>query len=633
MDLKSLLDEAAQAKPSTTNVVAPASGPRVDVAAWLEAHGIDHQGPKEEPDGKAIWALRCPWSAPDCQKDWPAFVIQFPDGGATGGCHHNGCAGRGLRDLMYCYEPLPEPSAEDRQRWDAMVERAAGLEPDRLFFWGQDVIRGLRDMDRGVLTALLLESAFVYDDQQGTAWLDSQSVAQDRGYAEWLIGKALEPVPVGVGGQGQPTVEAALAFPKTTNWKKYALNDEDRPIPTLYGNLRLALSNLGFEFFYDEFRDQRWFSENGGPRLKLEDPHVGRMHELIQSREGFTPKIEQLGTTIETLCREGSFHPVRRYLDDCQMKWDGKGRVDRWLVDYCGVKDEPHVRAVSRILFVAAVRRVRRPGTPFSRMPILEGEQGRGKSSVLRALVPEPDWFSDDAPLHGTAKDMIEALRGKWIVEVCELDSMSRAEVTRMKANLSRTEDRARGAYQKHVQEVSRCFVLIGTTNEIKYLEDMTGNIRYWPMETSGALKWQETARDRDQLWAEAAVLEAAGESVELDQRHWDAWKTEQSERSAGDPWMDKLHDELPAAGNILPSEIYRLLGVEVARRSTKDSRRIGKILRSLGWASLTRSVSGKVVRVWSVPGDKGLVAPWYRCEELADGKVTHLVEDKAAVF
>jgi predicted P-loop ATPase len=126
------------------------------------------------------------------------------------------------------------------------------------------------------------------------------------------------------------------------------------------------------------------------------------------------------------------------------------------------------------------------------------------------------EWFCDDLPMSANGKQVIEQTVGKWIVEVAELSGMRKTEIEHLKALLSRQTDRARPAYGRLPTEKRREFILIGTTNDDKYYKDLTGNRRFWPVK---APKFDLPAlrRDRDQLWAEAALREAAGESTRLD--------------------------------------------------------------------------------------------------------------------
>jgi predicted P-loop ATPase len=151
-------------------------------------------------------------------------------------------------------------------------------------------------------------------------------------------------------------------------------------------------------------------------------------------------------------------------------------------------------------------------------MLILESPlQGTDKSSGLRALAFNDDWFTDDLPLGSDTRRFMEATAGKWLVEAGELKGMGRGDVAALKACLSRQRDEARMAYGHKNARVARQFVIIGTTNETEgYLRDATGNRRFWPVRIQ-RFDLARLRADRDQLWAEAAEAEALGESISLE--------------------------------------------------------------------------------------------------------------------
>ena len=151
---------------------------------------------------------------------------------------------------------------------------------------------------------------------------------------------------------------------------------------------------------------------------------------------------------------------------------------------------------------------------------MLEGPEGRGKSETIRILAGD-DNFSDQTilPLHD--KEQQEALQGVWLYEIADLTGIGRAEVEKIKAFASRTVDRARPAYgRSRVDRPRRC-VFFATTNNETYLKSQTGNRRFWPIVT-GQIDLDALRRDRDQLWAEAAEVEAKNNNLMLPASLWE---------------------------------------------------------------------------------------------------------------
>jgi predicted P-loop ATPase len=251
------------------------------------------------------------------------------------------------------------------------------------------------------------------------------------------------------------------------------LTKDGAPRPTL-PNTKVAMEALGIECRYDLFKLQHSVHGHviGNFAGGISDLALFAIRERIHERFRFDPPTNTVKEAVYTLANHHHHHPVRDYLDS--LHWDGVPRIDRWLTAYGGAEDTPYVRAVSGIILVAAVRRIRQPGCKFDELLVLESEQGTNKSQALQVLAVRPEWFSDYAALGLHGREAIEQTAGIWIVEIAELRGM-RSDLDKRKASLSRRVDRGRLAYGYTVTEAPRQFIPIGTTNDAQYLDDQTG--------------------------------------------------------------------------------------------------------------------------------------------------------------
>jgi len=202
------------------------------------------------------------------------------------------------------------------------------------------------------------------------------------------------------------------------------------------------------------------------------------------------------GQAAQTVAKDRAFHPIRSYLGS--IRWDGVERLDSWPSTYLGVEDTAYVRAVGARWLISAVARIYQPGVKADCRLILEGPQGTRKSTALKTLAGSH--FTDELADLGS-KDSALQTRGVWIIELSELDTLSRSEVSRIKAFMSRTTDRFRPPYGKRLMESPRQCVFAGTVNHSSYLRDDTGGPRFWPV-ACGSINIDRLARDRDQFWA-----------------------------------------------------------------------------------------------------------------------------------
>lgn len=342
---------------------------------------------------------------------------------------------------------------------------------------------------------------------------------------------------------------------------------------------------------------------------------------MVYATNGKEPAKEKIADAAALIGERRAYHPVRDYLSSLQ--WDGVERLNGWLVDYLGADDTPLNRAFARKVLCAAVRRVMQPGCKFDSMLVLQGIQGIGKSSAIRALCPDGHWFTDQLEIGADPKTTIEKTAGAWLIEMPELDGMGRRDANRVKSFVSTTEDRSRLAYGRFAVTRPRQFVLFGTTNEDRYLTDTTGNRRFWIAKVSKANP-VGIAAVRDQLWAEAVKAEIAEHLWLDDPALMSAASAVAHDALDFGPWKEIIGDRIPDGPlKIEAADVWRMVGIdgaETINRLTKAHQsHLKTAMDGLGFErkdSGIRNAVGKKVRAY-VRGDLH-AARWWRPGEPA---------------
>lgn len=362
-------------------------------------------------------------------------------------------------------------------------------------------------------------------------------------------------------------------------------------IKSTVANTRVAIQLLGIDCRYDAFHDKLMV---GGQAIgqyagELSDNACLYLRKMIDEAFEFDPGRNHMFDACVQLCLENQFDPVVDYINGLQ--WDGVKRIDKWLTTYLGAHDTRLNCAIGMIVLVAQIRRARQPGCKFDQIIVLESPEGKLKSTALNILAGGDAFFSDQTILGKSDKEQQELLRGVWVYEVADLSNISKAEVEHVKAFASRTHDRARPAYGRARVDLPRRCVVWATTNSHNYLRSQTGNRRFWPIEvaTTGPIDIAALKRDRDQLLAEAAVMEAQGASIVLPAFLWAEAGSEQEQRREIDPWEDVLRDvegiKVDGELRVFSQEILTLkLGIVAERQHNGVQKRLADCMRQLDW-------------------------------------------------
>jgi predicted P-loop ATPase len=349
--------------------------------------------------------------------------------------------------------------------------------------------------------------------------------------------------------------------------------------------------------WFDTFRQRTtlrgkppWAHKNGPTEEPWTDQHDRLAANWLQC-QGIHVSPVIAGQAAETVARETPFHPVINYL--VSLEWDRTPRLEIWAIDFLGVEGSPYVCATSSRFLTAAVARVLEPGCKCDCALILEGDQGILKSTALRTLFSP--WFTDDVADLGS-KDAAMQISGAWCVELAELDSISRADVSKIKAFMSRQTDRFRPPYGARLVEQPRQCVFAGTGNKSEYLRDETGGRRFWPWWCT-SIDIPGLSKARDQLWAEARARYDQGKKWWLDTKELNAAAAEeQAARLVEDPWAIEIRKHLAAYNGggkgIGVDNLLSHLGIALQDRDQRAANRVAVCLKAANWKGRSTRVS-----------------------------------------
>lgn len=398
--------------------------------------------------------------------------------------------------------------------------------------------------------------------------------------------------------------QAALHGAKVaTIWERQLLVSKEGHLKKLGANVVLVLSNapdwVG-AIGWDEFAGRILILKTcpAGEPGQWTD-HADKLAAIWLQRSKWRLEVgyELVASSIEAVARKNSFHPLRDKLS--ALVWDGNSRVDTWTTKYLGADDTLVHATMGARWLLGAVRRAFEPGSQMDAALILEGAQGLGKSTALRVL--SLGFFTDELSDVGS-KDAAMQLHGNWIVEIAELDAISRADAAKVKAFLTRRTDKYRPPYGRHVEEHPRQCVFAGSVNHSDYLKDETGGRRFWPLACQ-RIDLEALRRDAEQLWAESVQRYRDGEASYIDDAAIAAEiASHTSQRYQRDVWDDVVRAYAQVRESVSVAECLEHVGVERSRWSQNDSNRVAKILKAHGY--VRRQFRVKEERVWRYTTD-----------------------------
>ncbi len=330
-------------------------------------------------------------------------------------------------------------------------------------------------------------------------------------------------------------------------WK--ATKTGHKPVPDIVNAISILTYDPRWKgvLKFDEFSQvlrftsaPQWHPDDAGKDQSdvWTDNDTTRLDAWMRRNWGLELPNEKLREAVYVVGMRDSFNPLRDWLN--QLEWDGSKRAETWLPRYLGSDDTPYTRAAGKKWLISAVARGMRPGVKVDSLIVLEGGQGVGKSTALKTLAGGDKMFSD-SPVDLGSKDAFVSLRGRWVIELAELSSLSRADNEKAKAFFSSATDSYRPPYGRELVQVPRTVVFAGTTNLGQYLNDETGGRRYWPVKV-GVIDIRSLEQDREQIWAEVVHAFKAGDTWWPSYQETPLFEAEQLAREVSDAWHEDIH-------------------------------------------------------------------------------------------
>lgn len=165
------------------------------------------------------------------------------------------------------------------------------------------------------------------------------------------------------------------------------------------------------------------------------------------------------------------------------------------LARFLGATPCRYTYEVERVTFRAIIARALYPGCDFQLMPILYGAQGIGKDTFWKACALAPSLFVTLA--RGMdEKSISQVAPGHLVADVEELAAMKGTKsLEQLKSAVSRNSDVRHVNYRGDF-DLSRSFVMVGSTNSRDVLSDETGNRRFPIIECHATKRLADSERE-----------------------------------------------------------------------------------------------------------------------------------------
>lgn len=251
-----------------------------------------------------------------------------------------------------------------------------------------------------------------------------------------------------------------------------------------------------------------------------ENSDAAAMTHVLSLASRYNMPTGLVSAMAEAIGDENSYNPAADWI--YSLAWDGEDRI-RAICDTITPREgfplELRDVLIRKWLISVAAAAILPAGFRCRGVLTLQGPQGMGKTTWTLSLIDDERLRSKlikvDHHMDAGNKDSLLGAIDHLIVELGELESSFRRDISRLKGFLTSGTDKVRKPYGRVTVEYQRRTVFCATVNAPDFLVDDTGNNRFWTIPCAEIDHAHNI--DMQQVFAQCAVLLKRGEPWWLD--------------------------------------------------------------------------------------------------------------------
>ena len=323
------------------------------------------------------------------------------------------------------------------------------------------------------------------------------------------------------------------------------------------------------------------------------------------ARKGIKSGKDSSIDALFTAALSNSYNPLQEYLEKVENdKEIYPTNIESVSTDFLNTTD-PLFDRMMKVFLIGAVKRAFERGCKHDTMLVIKGEQGIGKSSFFKALVPNDNWFTDTPQTNNRHRLM--QIQTHWIIEVAELENLTtKNEAGEIKALLTSCVDEFVPPYGRKLTRGDRPSVMAGTCNKDSFLNDPTGGRRFNIItllnKMNEKINTELVTTERDNIWKAAIAAYRSGQANYLSAEDVQLSEEYNSDYQIENPYYSKLAEWINSAPDLFTLrqalEYSKIIGTDEIPKKY-DQQLAGEALRELGFNKVQKRINGVRERYW----------------------------------